>query len=96
MAEKWDGEQKDNDGAAFEVEKPKKEDWHDDWSGKAMVDGSMYWVGIRDMVSAAGKDYKKVRFNPITEDYTAKARSAGTWTGSGGGRVEESKDDIPF
>ena len=83
----WNGEQKDNDGAAFEVEKPKKEDWHDDWSGRAMVDGTMYWVGIRDMVSAAGKDYKKVRFNPITENYTARARE---------GEVAASKDDIPF
>ena len=39
MPEKWNGEQKDNDGAAFEVDQPKKEDWHDDWSGRAMVDG---------------------------------------------------------
>ena len=92
MAEKWDGEQKDNDGAAFAVDQPKKEDWHDDWSGRVMVDGSMYWIGIRDMVSAAGKDYKKVRFNPITENYTAKARNAVPWVGD----VAESKDDIPF
>ena len=55
-------EQKDNDGACFEA-KEKKEDWHDDWSGKGMVDGSMYWIGIRDMVSASGKPYKKIRFN---------------------------------
>ena len=52
-----------------------------------MVDGTMYWVGIRDMVSAAGKDYKKVRFNPITENYTARARE---------GEVAASRDDIPF
>ena len=83
----WNGEQKDNDGAAFEVEKTKKEDWHDDWSGRIQVDGSMYWIGIRDMVSAAGKPYRKVRFNPITENYTARARE---------GEVAASKDDIPF
>ena len=92
MAEKWDGEQKDNDGAAFAVDQPKKEDWHDDWSGRVMVDGSMYWIGIRDMISAAGKDYKKVRFNAVTENYTAKARNPVPWVGD----VAESKDDIPF
>ena len=96
MAEKWDGKQKDNDGAAFAVDQPKKEDWHDDWSGQCMVDGSEYWVGIRDMVSAAGKDYKKVRFNPVTENYTAKAKNAAPWIGTGVGEAEESKDDIPF
>ena len=31
-------EQKDNDGAAFPVES-KTEDWHDDYSGKIMVEG---------------------------------------------------------
>jgi len=80
-------EQKDNDGAAFAVDQPKKEDWHDDWSGRIMVDGSMYWLGIRDMVSAAGKDYKKVRVNPITENYTARARES---------EVSGARDDIPF
>ena len=91
----WNGEQKDNDGAAFEVEKPKKEDWHDDWSGRIQVNGSMYWLGIRDMVSAAGKPYRKVRVNPITEDYTARARS--TTVQNFSRAVEGDKvDDIPF
>ena len=47
-------EQKDNDGAAFPVES-KTEDWHDDYSGKIMVEGSMYWLGVRNMESKAGK-----------------------------------------
>ena len=58
-------EQKDNDGAAFEVEKPKKEDWHDDWSGKIMVEGSMYWLGMREMQSKAGKPYFKLTVRPV-------------------------------
>jgi hypothetical protein len=37
-------EQKDMEGAAFQ--KDKTEDWHADWSGKAMVDGTMYWLNI--------------------------------------------------
>jgi len=51
MAQQY--EQKDNDGAAFPVDS-KTEDWHDDYSGKIMVDGSMYWLGVRDMKSKAG------------------------------------------
>ena len=58
-------EQKDNDGAAFEAEKPKKEDWHDDWSGKIMVDGNMYWLGVRNMESKAGKPYLKLKVRPV-------------------------------
>jgi len=47
----------------------------------------MYWLGIRDMISAAGKPYRKVRVNPITENYTARARE---------GEVAEAGSDIPF
>jgi len=57
-------EQKDNDGAAFPVES-KTEDWHDDYSGKIMVEGSMYWLGVRDMKSKAGKPYLKLKVRPV-------------------------------
>ena len=59
---------------------------YDDAKHTYMVDGSMYWLGIRDMVSKAGKEYKKVRVNPITENYTARAREG----------EQASADDIPF
>ena len=59
-------EQKDNDGVAFPVDS-KKEDRHDDFSGKIMVDGSMYWLGVRDMKSKAGKPYLKMKVRPMQE-----------------------------
>ena len=62
MAQQY--EQKDNDGAAFLVDS-KTEDWHDDYSGKIMVDGSMYWLGVRDMKSKAGKPYLKLMVRPV-------------------------------
>ena len=83
-------EQKDNDGACFEA-KEKKEDWHDDWSGKGMDDGSMYWIGIRDMVSASGKPYKKIRFNPMDQSYTPKVPSD-----NGATPKSTEGDNIPF
>ena len=57
-------EQKDNDGAAFPVES-KTEDWHDDYSCKIMVEGSMYWLGVRNMESKAGKPYLKLKVRPV-------------------------------
>ena len=62
MAQQY--EQQDNDGAAFPVES-KTEDWHDDYSGKIMVEGSMYWLGVRDMKSKAGKPYLKLKVRPV-------------------------------
>ena len=67
-------EQKDNEGSAFRA-KEKKEDWHDDWSGKIMVDGSMYWIGWTDRVSASGTEWKKIKVRPMDENYTPKAPS---------------------
>jgi hypothetical protein len=47
-----DYEQKDMDGVVFEVPADQlTEDWMAPWSGKAMVDGAMYWVNIYDNVS---------------------------------------------
>jgi len=43
-------EQKDNDGVAFTNNK-KTEEWHAEFTGKAMVDGKMYWVSISDKTS---------------------------------------------
>jgi len=67
MAQQY--EQKDNDGAAFPVDS-KTEDWHDDYSGKIMVDGSMYWLGVRDMKSKAGKPYLKLKVRPVNSSST--------------------------
>lgn len=60
--EKQSFEQQDNDGAAWENTK-KVEDWHADWTGKGMVGGEMYWIAVTDKISAAGKPYKKLKFN---------------------------------
>ena len=56
-------EQKDMDGVAFKNDK-KSEDWHADWNGSAMIEGTMYWVNMYDNVSKNGKDYRKIRFKP--------------------------------
>ena len=58
-----DYEQKDNDGVAFKNDK-KSEDWHADWNGAAMIEGTMYWVNMYDNVSKNGKDYRKFKFKP--------------------------------
>ena len=58
-----DYEQKDMDGVAFKNDK-KSEDWHADWNGSAMIEGTMYWVNMYDNVSKNGKDYRKIRFKP--------------------------------
>ena len=40
-----DYEQKDMDGGAFKNDK-KSEDWHADWNGSAMIEGTEYWVNM--------------------------------------------------
>jgi len=83
-------EQKDNEGSAFAA-KEKKEDWHDDWSGKIMVDGSMYWIGWTDRVAASGKEWKKIKVRPMEDAFAPKAPSDNGATP----RVTEGTD-IPF
>ena len=56
-----DYEQKDMDGVAFKNDK-KSEDWHADWNGSAMIEGTEYWVNMYDNVSKNGKDYRKFKF----------------------------------
>jgi len=76
-------EQKDNDGVAFTNNK-KVEEWHADFTGKAMVDGKMYWVAISDKTSKAGNPYKKLKFKPMEDQYSSPARESAP------------KDDIPW
>ena len=76
-------EQRDNDGVAFTNNK-KQEEWHADFTGKAMVDGKMYWVAISDKTSKAGNSYKKLKFKPMEEQYSSPPRA------------EAPKDDIPW
>ena len=79
-------EQQDNDGVVF-VNDKKTEDWHSDWSGKAMVDGKMYWLSQYDNTSAGGKSYRKLKFKPMDE------------SGNAGGyrpAPAKPKDDIPW
>ena len=45
-----DYEQKDMDGVAFKNDK-KSEDWHADWNGSAIIDGTEYWINMYDNVS---------------------------------------------
>ena len=75
-------EQKDMDGVAFANDK-KSEDWHADWNGHAMIDGSMYWVNMYDNVSKAGKNYRKLRVKPqngtTLGSVSAKSKDAIPW-----------------
>ena len=82
-------EQKDNDGVAFKNDK-KSEDWHADWNGSAMVEGTEYWVNMYDNVSKNGKDYRKIRFKP--QNGASLAQGAAKFS------VPEvkSEDDLPF
>ena len=82
-------EQKDMEGAAFQKEKT--EDWHADWSGKAMVDGTMYWINVYDNISKAGAPYKKVRFK-LMENNGAPPKAFESAIPV----PEKEGDDIPF
>ena len=66
------------------------EDWMAPWSGKAMVDGAMYWVNIYDNVSKAGKPYRKLKFKAMQAAYNDKPKSAGP------AKKYKSVDDIPW
>ena len=59
-----DYEQKDNEGVAFKSDR-KSEDWHADWNGSAMIEGTMYWVNMYDNVSKNGASLAQgaARFN---------------------------------
>jgi len=80
-------EQQDNDGAAWENTK-KVEDWHADWTGKGMIGGEMYWIAVSDKVSAAGKPYKKLKFNRMEARPEAAPISSYT--------PQKGKDDVPW
>ena len=84
-----DYEQKDMDGVAFKNDK-KSEDWHADWNGSAMIEGSEYWVNMYDNVSKNGKDYRKFKFKP--KNGASLAQGAAKFS------VPEvkSEDDLPF
>ena len=83
-------EQKDNEGSAFKA-KDKKEDWHDDWSGKIKVEGSQYWIGGNDRVSASGTEWKKIKVRPMEENYIPKIPSD-----NGATPKSTEGDNIPF
>ena len=74
-------EQKDMDGVAFANDK-KSEDWHADWNGHAMIEGTMNWVNMYDNVSKGGKSYRKLRFKPQN--------------GAAVSTPTKDKDDIPW
>ena len=84
-----DYEQKDMDGVAFKNDK-KSEDWHADWNGSAMIEGTEYWVNMYDNVSKNGKDYRKFKFKP--QNGASLAQGAAKFS------VPEVKkdDDIPW
>ena len=81
-------EQQDNDGVLF-VNKKKELDWQADFTGKAMVDGKMYWVNLTDKVSKGGNQYKKLKFKPMEDQYASPPRTPVAATGGG-------KEDIPW
>jgi hypothetical protein len=63
-----DYEQKDMDGVVFEVDKDKlTEEWMAPWSGKAMINGEMYYINMYDNVSKGGKPYRKLKFKPMQQ-----------------------------
>ena len=84
---KMEYEQQDNDGVAFENQN-RTEEWHAHWSGKAMVDGQMYWLSMYDNVSKGGKSYRKLKFKPMENEMPGNERK----------RDNSSKDDndIPW
>jgi len=86
-----DYEQKDMDGVAFKNDR-KSEDWHADWSGHAMIEGSMYWVSVYDNVSKGGKEYRKLRFKPQNG---ASLSEGGTKFGVTAAEAKKD-DDIPW
>ena len=84
-------EQKDNEGVAFKSDR-KSEDWHADWNGSAMVEGTEYWVNMYDNVSKNGKDYRK---------FTLKIKDgAGASLAQGAAKFNapevKKEDDIPW
>ncbi len=86
-------EQKDMDGVAFEVPSDQlTEEWMAPWSGKCMIDGSMYWVNIYDNVSKAGKAYRKLKFKEMKSEatYANKPNNAPP------AKKYKSVDDIPW
>ena len=84
-----DYEQKDMDGGAFKNDK-QSEDWHADWNGSAMIDGTMYWVNMYDNVSKNGKDYRKFTLKP--KNGASLAQGAARFNAP----EVKSDDDLPF
>ena len=86
-----DYEQKDNEGVAFKSAR-KSEDWHADWNGSAMIEGTEYWVNMYDNVSKNGKDYRKFTLKPKNGAGASLAQGAAKFN------VPEVKkeDDIPW
>jgi hypothetical protein len=57
-----DYKEKDNAGSAFPV-KQKKNHNHADHSGKAMVDGKMYWINVWEKKDKNGNPWFSFSFN---------------------------------
>tara|TARA_Y100001963_G_C6742606_1_gene429788 strand:- start:555 stop:830 length:276 start_codon:yes stop_codon:yes gene_type:complete len=88
-------QQIDNDGAVFEVPQEKRpEEWMAPWSGKAMVNGKMFWVSIYDNVSKSGNPWRKLKFKEIKD---AQATSKPSPAKNSAPAIDDNfNDDLPF
>jgi hypothetical protein len=65
-------EQRDNSGSVF-VNDRKTEEHHADRSGKAMIDGKMYFVDGFLKKTSDGKPFLALRFKPMTAKAAAES-----------------------
>jgi hypothetical protein len=69
-AESKDFENRRNAAACFANDK-KREDWHDDFKGVAVVeglrDGTKVWIGVRKRKTRDGREYLTVQLRPFRQ-----------------------------
>lgn len=100
MAEDRQWEDKPGEGYA-QPAKNKTEDWHDDFSGQIIipldaVPGKKYWFSVKDAVSKAGNDYRRVKLgNPVKEDSSSVAPAPAP-TQNKNTQIDDFEDDLPF
>lgn len=59
-------EQRDNSGSVFENDR-KEKDTHPDFTGKAMVNGVMYWASLWVKESRDGGEFFSLAFKPMDD-----------------------------
>lgn len=85
-------EQRDNSGSIF-VNNRKEQDNHPDRTGKAMIDGRMYWVSGWLKKKQDGEHWLSLAFKPMDEDQTSRHGGAASASSS---PEPLAGDDVPF